>query len=471
MTSPFCVRRATGLIASVLIFLASCGGGGDGPAIQAQVQTIRFGTASVLRLSGSATVTATSTSGLVVSYSSLTTAICSINAATGQVSALAAGTCILAADQDGNDVYAPAAKVTQSLVVFIDPAQTIQFGTVPTLSLYGTANVLATTSSGLPVTYISTTPLVCSVAINTGVVTSVAPGDCTIAANQAGDANYLTAAQVTQTIAVSAVGTSSGIPGVPTGVAATLGTTPNTVAVSFVGPANSGGTPVTGYMVVSYPGGITATGTASPVVVNCPATCTGYAFSVLAINGVGQSALSSSADVRTGYKVTAAFFEPDTQPNDTIFTGSFTINSTTASVANLRGSLTESMTGPPMVTVPLSHQLSSVSDGHGGLLVTAFALDTTNTFAEGGFAAGSEGLYFGWPSAKHPGAPGGVGNAYMTIYVNPSDPTAPLTPAQINQLAYADCAAGGMMGDTCMTGYRGHGTMGGYPVSQTITGP
>ena len=111
MTSPFCVRRATGLIASVLIFLASCGGGGDGPAIQAQVQTIRFGTASVLRLSGSATVTATSTSGLVVSYSSLTTAICAINAATGQVSALAAGTCILAADQDGNDVYAPAAKV------------------------------------------------------------------------------------------------------------------------------------------------------------------------------------------------------------------------------------------------------------------------------------------------------------------------------------------------------------------------
>jgi hypothetical protein len=26
-----------------------------------------------------------------------------------------------------------------------------------------------------------------------------------------------------------------------------------------------------------------------------------------------------------------------------------------------------------------------------------------------------------------------------------------------------------MMGDTCMTGYAGHGTMGGYPVTQTIT--
>ena len=57
----------------------------------------------------------------------------------------------------------------------------------------------------------------------------------------------------------------------------------------------------------------------------------------------------------------------------------------------------------------------------------------------------------------------------MTIYVRLSDPTGPLSAAQINLLAYGDCAAGGMMGDTCMTGYRGRGTMGGYPVSQTIS--
>ena len=55
------------------------------------------------------------------------------------------------------------------------------------------------------------------------------------------------------------------------------------------------------------------------------------------------------------------------------------------------------------------------------------------------------------------------------IYINLANPTAALTTAQINKLAYADCTAGGMMGDTCMTGYSGVGTMGGYPVSQTIT--
>jgi hypothetical protein len=172
--------------------------------------------------------------------------------------------------------------------------------------------------------------------------------------------------------------------------------------------------------------------------------------------------------VLTGYQVKATFFEPDTQPNDSIFTGTFTLNSTAQTVTGLAGTLTESMTGPPMVTVPLSYQLSAQSDGAGGLLVTSFALNTTNTFSEGGFAANSPGLYYGWPGKASPAA-GGVGNAFVTVYVNPADPTAALTPVQINRLAYGDCFAGGMMGDTCMTGYAGHGTMGGYPVTQTIT--
>jgi hypothetical protein len=184
-----------------------------------------------------------------------------------------------------------------------------------------------------------------------------------------------------------------------------------------------------------------------------------------------MGAPSASVDVLTRYQVKATFFEPDTQPNDTIFTGSFTLNSTRQIVTGLSGLLTESMTGPPMVTVPLAYQLSTVSDGQGGLLVTSFALNTTNTFAEGGFAAGSEGMYYGWPTSKHPGVPGGEGNAYVTIYVNLSNPLAALTSAQINRLAYADCAPGGMMGDTCMTGYKGRGTMGGYPVGQTLTQP
>jgi hypothetical protein len=76
-------------------------------------------------------------------------------------------------------------------------------------------------------------------------------------------------------------------------------------------------------------------------------------------------------------------------------------------------------------------------------------------------------VYYGFPDAN-------PGNAYARIFVNTTDPTAALTQAQIDKLAYADCAPGGMMMTTCMTGtsvagYGTVGTMEGYPLSQTIT--
>lgn len=415
---------------------------------------------------------ATSTTGLAISYSSLTPSICTVNSASGLVTDIAAGNCIIAADQSGNSDFAPAAQVTQNIAVLVNPTQTLSFGAAPSLTLYGTASVRATATSGLPVSYSSATPTVCSVDASSGVVTDIAAGSCTIQADQAGDANYNAAPQISQTLTVLASVVPPTAPGAPTGVAATLGTTANTTVVSFVGPASSGGSPITGYTVVSNPGGMAVTGSASPITITCPSTCSGYSFSVQASNVAGSSAASANADVLSNYGVTTTFYEPDTQPNNSIFTGTFTLNSTTGTVANLSGSLTESMThindGIPMTTVPIRYQLSSVSDGAGGLVVTSFALNTTNTFSEGGFAAGSEGLYYGWPTAPSPSA-GGAGNAYATIYVNLANPVAALVQAQINKLAYADCAPGGMMGDTCMTAYWGGGTMGGYPISQIIT--
>jgi hypothetical protein len=67
-----------------------------------------------------------------------------------------------------------------------------------------------------------------------------------------------------------------------------------------------------------------------------------------------------------------------------------------------------------------------------------------------------------------------LGNAYAVIYINLANPTAALTQAQIDKLAYADCTMLGMMGATCMTGttvagYGLIGTMSGFPISQTIT--
>jgi hypothetical protein len=126
-----------------------------------------------------------------------------------------------------------------------------------------------------------------------------------------------------------------------------------------------------------------------------------------------------------------------------------------------------------MTWLSLNNQLSSVyAPALGGLLVTTFLLPTTNTLWTGaggdGWEPGSgDGIYYGFPKAN-------PGNAYARIFVNTTNPTAPLTQVQIDMLAYADCSPSGMMGATCMTGttvagYGAVGTMSGYPISQTIT--
>jgi len=184
------------------------------------------------------------------------------------------------------------------------------------------------------------------------------------------------------------------------------------------------------------------------------------------------------------YNVTTVFYEPDTQPNDTVFVGSFDYDSVSKSITNLQGQLSESMTGgatgypnDTMTWLNLSNQLVSWYDATlGGTFAATFKNSNTNTFWTGlggggwspadGIAAG--GVYHGFPKAAS-----NPGNAYALIFV-PDAPLATLTQAQIDKLAYADCAPGGMMGAVCMTGtsvagYGSVGTMSGFPISQTIT--
>jgi hypothetical protein len=465
-------------VLAILALASLYGCDSDGPAIEARPQTITFGAAPPLALGDSATVTATASSGLPVSYNSTTPTVCSVNGLTGVVTDVTVGTCVIAANQSGNTTYAPAPQVTQSLLVVFNPNQTITFGATPTLSLGGTAIVTATASSGLAVSYSSATPGVCSVDSRAGQVTGLAEGNCIIAANQAGDLNYAAALQTTLSISVVAA---SGIaaPGAPTGVTATLGSTPNTVSVS-IGATNSGGSPILGYTVTSDPAAIVVAGPASPITVTCPTTCAGYAFFVTGTNAVGEGAPSAQTDVITAFDVVETFLEPDTQPRNSIFVGAFAFNSTTSTVSNLHGVLSESMTGDQiaypnddMTWLSLNNQLSSVYDATlGGLLVTTFLLPTTNTLWNGtggnGWDPGTgAGIYYGFPGAN-------PGNAYTVIFINSADPTSPLTQGQLDKLAYADCTPGGMMGAACMTGttvagYGSVGTMSGYPISQTIT--
>jgi hypothetical protein len=446
-------------------------------------QTLVFGAAPTLRVGGSATVQAVASSGLSVVYSSLAPAVCSVQASSGVVTGLAPGTCTLAANQPGDARWAPAPQALQTSTVAPNPHQTVSFSAAPTLTLGGTATVSARASSGLPVTYSSLTPTVCSVNLSTGLVSSFSLGDCTVAANQAGNASHNPAPQAVQTLAVQAPAGIT-VPGIPQGVTAKLDDRLSTVLVG-VSSVDSGGTAISVYTVVSIPAAITVTSSTLPVKVNCPTDCSGYAFAVHASNALGRGGASAATPVLTLFEVVTTFYEPDTQPRNTLFSGTFTLNSTTGAVLNLIGTLTESMSGNAsgsapyydMTQVTLAHPLQTWFDtALDGTFAATFAKNTSATFSTlngndgwspaAGIANG--GIYAGFPAPYS----SSLKNSSVLIFV-PRNPFDPLTPAQINKLAYADCAPGGMMGAVCMTGtsvagYGSAGTMSGYPVSQTI---
>lgn len=79
-------------------------------------------------------------------------------------------------------------------------------------------------------------------------------------------------------------------PDAPENVTAIAGNTQATV--SFNAPQSNGGNLITGYTVTSLPGGITATGTTSPIIVNSLTNGTTYSFTVVATNEVGNSPAS-----------------------------------------------------------------------------------------------------------------------------------------------------------------------------------
>ena len=136
-------------------------------------------------------VTATADSNLPVTFTSTTTAKCTVTS-DGQVTVRAAGTCTLVANQPGGvesgTLWAAAPSVTRSFTItsIAATAQTITY-TTPTnrLATAGDFSLGATASSGMAVTYSSSTTGVCTVTSG-GTVTMVAPGTCTITAAQAG---------------------------------------------------------------------------------------------------------------------------------------------------------------------------------------------------------------------------------------------------------------------------------------------
>src|SRR5690348_2856312 len=144
-------------------------------------------------------VSATSSSGLAVSFVSMTATVCTVSGTV--VTIVAAGTCTIQGRQTGNGNYLAAISVSQSFSV-AKSAQTIAFGPLVSRT-YGNPPfaLSATASSGLAVTFSSATNAVCTVSGST--VTIVTGGTCTIKAAQAGNSSYLAAVAVTQSFTIA----------------------------------------------------------------------------------------------------------------------------------------------------------------------------------------------------------------------------------------------------------------------------
>ena len=185
------------------------------------------------------------------------------------------------ASASSNSVTPKAAQT----ITFANPGAQ-NFGTSPDLSVLGGG---ASATSGLPVTFTSATTGVCTIT-SAGVLTFVTAGTCTIHADQAGNASYLPATQVSRSFTVNAI-----IPGAPTTVVATAGDTQASVA--FAAPTNTGGTTITGYTVTVNPPHVApVNGTGSPIVVTGLTNGQAYTFTVAATNSAGTGPASAASN-------------------------------------------------------------------------------------------------------------------------------------------------------------------------------
>ena len=160
-------------------------------------QVITFNLALPLWVKHAVVLSATTSSGLTVTYTSKTPLICKLSG--GTVTAIKVGSCTIAANQSGSANFSAAQEVTQDIAVTKIP-QSIVFSPITSIRVKQSIQIPASSTSGLALKYKTFTPDICSV--KGSKVTAIKVGSCTIAANQSGSANFSAALQVTQAISV-----------------------------------------------------------------------------------------------------------------------------------------------------------------------------------------------------------------------------------------------------------------------------
>jgi peptidoglycan/xylan/chitin deacetylase (PgdA/CDA1 family) len=171
-----------------------------------QDQTISFtSTKPAAIVGGTYAVTANATSGLPVALTlDASSSGCSIAGAS--VSFAAVGTCVIDANQAGNASYNAAPQASQTVTI-TKALQTIAITSTTNPVVGGSYTVVATASSGLPVSLsIDSSSKAGACSLNGATVSFTGGGACVIDANEAGNAAYDVATQVQQALTVSLQG-------------------------------------------------------------------------------------------------------------------------------------------------------------------------------------------------------------------------------------------------------------------------
>jgi hypothetical protein len=138
-------------------------------------------------------------------------------------------------------------------------------------------------------------------------------------------------ARVTNSAQVSAIPRTT--PGAPTNVTARAGN--GQATISFTEPTDNGGDSITGYLVMSTPGNITATGTGTSIRVIGLSNGTTYTFTVCAINSAGNGTESLPSNAVTPNRPSR-----DNSDGDSNSGGTTVPSSSSAPTVNSSGNIT-----------------------------------------------------------------------------------------------------------------------------------
>jgi len=174
----------------------------------------------------------------------------------------------------------------------VQQTQTLTFSGIASQSAPASVTLSATASSGLPVSFISSTPTVCSV--SGSMASLLMAGTCTIDASQSGNASYTAAAPVTQSFSVVGSGFKLSAATTTLDVVASS----NAIDVITVTPIN-GFSGTVGYSIAGLPSGVTSsfTGNSLQLSVSAETVAGTYPLVVQGSSGNSSAQLDLSLSV------------------------------------------------------------------------------------------------------------------------------------------------------------------------------